>query len=371
MKKLAALLSLFCSIQAFANATNDPRSSYSSSAQMQQPKFQVPLQTHFDGAPDGIGFFTFGEFLYWRADEDGLAPVVKQTTFTPAPAPLFFFAELKMDEVSFAFSPGFRIGLGYHIDPRDWDLTANWTEYHTRFANPILSSPQNERLDSLWGDPGGSVGTVDLLNGAERYKLRYDTIDLVIKPSYFRYNYFSFQPRIGVQAAWILQNVILTFNGIHNIALVNTVSTMTAFNDYRGVGLLAGMNMNWHLGMGVSIFGDLSGSFAIGRFKVGQSFRIFLPNDTRAGSDLTDKVINLSPNIHIKAGLQWDRAVYYEKVFLMLRAGYEQLIWFNQNHFLALYFEDIGGGAQTINEPRRRPGNLGLSGWMFSAGLGF
>lgn len=83
-------------------------------------------------APCGVGLFFEGEFLYWIAQEDNLAFILKERTVAPQ------FTSDSIEHFNFHFDPGFRLCLGYHFPWVNWDVSLEWTRYKTNTSTALM-----------------------------------------------------------------------------------------------------------------------------------------------------------------------------------------------------------------------------------------
>ena len=314
-------------------------------------------------AVNGTGFFATGDYLLWRADEDGLDYAFEATT-PVGDVPL---KNGKILEVHPKWSQGWRFGLGYRFPYDTWDLTSNWTHLFSRarsdaFVHPggllqsTLQLPDQQSLPFLY----------TTLDADADFKLMYNTFDLDLGRSFFISRDLSIRPYVGLRGAWINQHLDVLY-GVKDMVITNERNTLAYHgrNFYRGVGVRSGVDINYYLNKCWSIYGKASAAVLLGTFSITQ--RVTFPR--YPDMDLIHEHLHRTrTTVQAAAGIQWEHNLIKDRFHLTLSLGYEFNQWFHMNQFRTfldnqfLYF--LG---QTI--PHK--GNLGLQGGTFSARVDF
>lgn len=162
----------------------------------------------FDESCDNFNFHV--DFLYWKANEDGLeygtkiiaSPLIGESSN----------ANMKLLDPHFNWDPGFCLGAAYNFSALDgWTLQANWTHIH----NHAHGNSSAEGIESQVGDVNTIISPwvnllFELRSGASHatahWLLKYDTIDLDLEKSVCLNNRFLLTPFFGLRGAWIDQD---------------------------------------------------------------------------------------------------------------------------------------------------------------------
>jgi hypothetical protein len=274
------------------------------------------------------GFFARGDFLYWRADQDGLeyAVELKQIASTSDSKNRVLKPEVQ-------WNAGFRVGLGYTFSSQDyWDLMALWTHFNTHLSgsksvNFNLNGQNNSAIIPWWGasllGSFGNEGSVD-------WKLHYNTYDLDLGRNYFVSKTFSVHPFIGIRGATIKQN----YHASYRIALIPT--SFDANLNFWGIGAHIGTALQWHCTRSFSFLGNFGGSLLYGNTKIQEETKglvIGSPTQT-SKAKLNEHLTGGSVNLDAMVGFQWEKFFYENKYRLSIVAGYEWSEWFAQNRII-------------------------------------
>ncbi len=245
------------------------------------------------------GFFASADFIYWRADEDGLAYATASNGDIKYP--------------SKKWSPGFRVGAGYTFACEDfWQLSAEWTHFNTHQSGSTTAS--GVLVTPWWGDVNlGAVAT----SASVRWSLRYNVYDLSLGRDYFVAKRLSVHPFVGLRGATIDQN--------YHASYATTIPTsFRAKTDFWGVGAHVGSSLEWWLASSFSMVGNFGGSLLYGNFHIHQN------NGLKQELHETTGSVNLEAML----GLKWQRYFYANKYRLAITAGYEWNEWFSQNRMV-------------------------------------
>lgn len=292
------------------------------------------------------GFFLEGEFLYWKAVEDGLDYALKRDLVAEE-----FITDRKVKEVEYDWHSGYRVGAGYRL-PWSWDIALRYTHYRS-----------HDRDSAHTELPEGNVSDLDctlvrqanarILSGISRIKLRYNTLDLDFSRHHFAINRLHLVFLLGGRAAWIEQR---WKNRFVPRPIAGSIPGVTSVDDnwrIAGGGPRVGMEGNVALGAGFAITGNAAISGIVARQKV--HFATVIPGGglfmNRA--NFTTKQTRFFPEFETGLGLKWSR--YFNNSWgLQLLIKYELLNWWNINDVMRL------GDAEGIDD--QEPGNLGLHG---------
>jgi len=313
---------------------------------------------------DGADLFFTADWLIWQAHENGLGYAVKAEAGQPVETALYNSSVKNME---FDYDFGFRLGLGWNTPHDGWDMGATWTWFQNHAkknksvgAAYVLFSPTN--YEPAEADFDG------YRSSAANWGLHLNLIDLDLGREFFISKWMTLRPFIGLRSGWIRQNKQETF--IDPIVAVGTAQTGTfaqGKNNYWGLGPRFGLNTQWGLGHGVSIFGNAGASILSGFFHVDTTQQQLFTgsyNDAITNSDgyRVGRVIS-----EIALGVRYDAMLADDHLHFGIQAGWEQLMFFGQNQFKQFVgTTPTNAGAYVANQ-----GDLTIQGWTISVRLDF
>jgi hypothetical protein len=139
---------------------------------------------------------------------------------------------------------------------------------------------------------------------------------------------------------------------------------MTSHNDFWGIGVRGGIDLEFILFKGIGIFGRMAGAMLYSKFDVDQTE--INANNSDYDYTITRKFYTDIVNCDIALGLCWNTLFCQDKYRFGLKVAYELHRWFDMNR-LRRFFDDISVGA---NDETAR-GDLSLSGFSFRLALDF
>jgi len=315
------------------------------------------------------------DFLYWKANEDGLEYGDKMVA-----GPIIGHAsknDTHLLDMHFHWDPGFRLGLGYLFDRYDhWQVDLNWTHirntaYGQAFAGGIESQtgPVNTIVP-----PWVSLGFV-LSAGASQANAKWhvdlNILDLDLGRSFFVSKRLVLNPHIGLRGAWVNQGYQAKYHMFFLLMEGEPEPPRNvhffARNDFRSFGIRGGSEILWHFNSHWNLFAQLSGSLLYGKFNIkmknandqglGEGSTPPMPIDFTASEKFWRTRLNLEEAI----GISWETFFQNRWIYhLSVKAAYEMSQWFNQNE---LYYTHYFRGQDTIyNIPVRNHGDLGFQG---------
>ncbi|MBX7065937.1 MAG: hypothetical protein K1X28_01780 [Parachlamydiales bacterium] len=372
--------------------------------------------------------------LYWRVSEEGLEYAITNSfefdsvseDIFGTQIPLFYRMDVtngKTHKPDFDWNWGFRVGASYDTPYDGWDLSSYWTDFHHKTHDSIHTSGDPDPNDITTGSGTGTFisplwiaklfSAPGLMNVASaKWKLGLDLIDLELGRRFLVSQYLSLRPFIALRAGWIHQQYRLFFqtpninlsptsippsgegNGREIVALMR--------NNFWGIGPRVGLNSQWLLGKGFSVYGNAAFSLLTGRFKVRYKLMDQKPVLTRSitvvGMNLqvnsspafndsfenSNRVSSVSSIADLGLGLRWDTTARSNTLCFSVWAGYDQNIFFSQNQFMNYQYDftllpnntsPFGGGSGSggAEGPSffSSRGNLTASGFSGGIEIGF
>ncbi len=363
-----------------AAATLTTSLSYADSGVKQEkttPKNSPQMAEEVYGPKITQGFFVTGDFLYWIAHEEGLEYAtrgIKGQVGAPGASKDQTIPPGTAHNVHFQWGPGFRVGAGYTLPKSFWDLGLTWTHYNND-AKGSASHEGDFRFNPLWAVLNHPLETIDagqLTSASAEWRLHYNTLDLELSRYFFPNKYLSLKPHLGVRAAWIDQKYDIRYMFALAGAVTNLLTDVSIKNDndYSGAGFKIGIDSLWHINRYFGIFGNGSFSLLGGNFEVKDQQTTLSSNSVTSTQpnlgfiNTHDNFFQLIPELEIALGLNFQATPKRERYRFELNAGWEYLLWFDQNQIRNYT------NAQNGKYVRQR-GNLQLMGFTLDAKLHF
>ncbi len=324
------------------NDNDDQMNSYNQGQMQQSGAMTRPRKKKTTNTParpfikNGYDFWLFGEALFWQASEENL-PYATQVKATDN--------RRKLNTIDFNWDWGFRVGLGGNSSRDGWDIDIYWTrirnETHNRTHGTSSTAIQEFWTTAANAEPLGTFNEAK----AHGHSL-LNQIDLDLGREFYVGNFLTTRPFVGLRYTWIHQKYHVEYgNSIDEFAKLRS--------RFWGFGFAAGLDTNWWLGNGFSIYGDSDISVIFGNFNVHEK-------GTLSGSTIwtaSNKTNAGRPIFDIGMGFQYRDTFCDESFALTIRAGYEYHLYFNQNMFI-----QVNNGSSTFENFNPLGGNLGYQG---------
>jgi len=316
----------------------------------------------------GANLFITADALYWDAHEGGLPLFIENNGQG-------FSSNLNNADAKglhWKWNWGFRLGLGYNTPHDGWDLVLTWTRIDGR-AHEREEVGNN---DALWGtftQPGAFVinpvtlvpitlGDGLFTKSHTRWKLQLNQIDLDIGREFFVSKCLTLRPYFGLRTDWIHQKLNIHYNRFRGSS--GQSYEVELYNHFWGLGVAAGLDTQWSLGKGWSIYGNAAFAILYGFHKLDRE------DELSAGIkfDYVDMDWNyrISRSIaDLQLGLRWDTMLQNDRFHFGIQVGWEHHIYFSQNQFPRFI------GSSAIGDFVANQGNLTFQGWAFSARFDF
>lgn len=317
-------------------------------------------------AKNSYGIFVSADALLWSFSEGGNCYAVNSNNNANEQDGATLKTASSKDKTNWSW--GSRVGLGYRTPYDGWDLYADWTHFDVRRHSSTSQSPSGDGgifpgFDRQHADP--DVATAYANRAHSRWRCHLDVIDFELGRNFLVSPKLSLRPHVGLRGAIITQKVKSHFSG-GNWAVPAFDNSNR--NNFYGVGLRSGVNSDWRLGWGFSVYADAAFALLYGHFNIHQ----------RSTQD-TDPDINLlkehsKENMDIAAmdlalGFRYDVTSSEERVHFYISLGWEQHIYWGVNRWS---HRDIGD--VTVNLDTRvitNNDNLTMRGITLSTGLEF
>ncbi len=293
---------------------------------------------------DGFNLFVEGDFIFWQAHVDNLPIAVKNRDLN------INLDHSRGKNLDYRWDPGFRIALGYNIPHDAWDLSLAWLRLFSEAHNKFFAS-NGQALWASQAHPGDADGFDAVINIGlafskvpAHWHAHLNQLDLDLGREFFVSKWLSLRPHFGIRSTWLHQKLKAAYK--HPIFVGDHAYEVKKGNHWWGIGPEAGLDTDWGLGKGFSLYGNIAASIEFG-------FHHLKARD----EDKTDEVVNVHfkdsfhvshPILDLQIGLTWDHMFAHDRFHLGFHAGWEQHIYFSQNQFP--YFEDdISIGSYSTN----------------------
>jgi hypothetical protein len=311
---------------------------------------------------DGVDLFLYGDLLFWNAHENGLAVAVANKGSSAN------LSNSKTKTIHSEWDFGFRIGLGYNLPHDGWDLSLSWLRLNT-YGRKHIRAHGDTFIFPTRAHPADDLA---LFSGASKahshWKLRFNQLDLDVGREFFVSKWVTLRPHFGLRTDWVHQKLRSDFRNL-NIAPVPNKLDVNYKDKWWGIGLEGGLDTQWGLGGGFSVFGNITGAILYGFHDID-----FDDNDTPPQlntnpkgnfADLGYSYRISHPILDLMMGLSYDYMFCNDRFHVGLQVGWEHHIYFSQNQFPA-FVSDTAIGNFVSNQ-----GDLAFQGWTFGARFDF
>ncbi|MBA3957848.1 MAG: hypothetical protein H0X51_05585 [Parachlamydiaceae bacterium] len=338
------------------------------------------------GSTGGDLYFT-AEALILKACEDGLAYGTAVSSSSNSATGLTEI-ETRVKNVHPKWNVGFRLGLGYTLPCDCWGLALYWTHFNTHAkshfdrnfsSTTVGTTTTTNYFVPAYGNTNFNNGDSSNIDFTEaRWKLRLDVVDIELGRPVCISQCLTIRPHIGVRAAWINQSYNIE-NGVHLITTdaETVVQDIRLKANYQGVGLRGGLDTQWDLGCGMSLYGTAAASVLYGNFDVESDnfYTLTAGAATSFDAEQKDDFCACRAVTDASIGLRWRQCLCNDSVALTLQVGWEHHLFFDQNKFEDFVALD---GSTTFNpaigevkNPQVQRGDLCIKGVTISARLDF
>lgn len=396
-----ALLSASC-IPLFADVADSTEPNpYVASMYRREPKKSKTVEKPYEyKSRSHYGLITYGDYLFWEAQEDGLEYVAKlsssnsfvSTSGKSSLAPVQ--NKVKFKDIHPEYSSGVRIGLGY-LTPKEhdsWDIVAQWTGYrNSAHGNAkTVEGDYHNVLSPSFGPAAFSIPSL-YTKAKAHWRVSYNVLDLEFGRNYFIGKKLSIRPHLGAEYAFIHQEYKTKYNAPElppqqtgDVTISPITASFKGRCEFQGGGLRFGADAKLYFTKNFGLQGEVATALLWGNVHVHEKFFISeytstSPNSQSITPEVTTKqkahLKRLRPNLQGAAGLFWQSGLRNDKSYITAALEYEFIAWFFQNNFYPSNSIAVSrafkGGANFGSTPDRRDGILSLSGLTASLRFDF
>lgn len=323
---------------------SDSSASLDEKSPVVQTNLRGRLQAKSESASVDKGWTVDASFLYWNAKVDGFEFVekakIKSTSVGGVPTSIF--ARGKFEAPSFDnWDPGVQLGLGYIFPQREqWSVRLGWTHLNTDSHHSVSSDDPTLATELLVPTliPFLTGSAAD--HASAHWRMEFNTLDLELGRHFFIGKWLSCKPMIGLRAAWIDQHFRAKYDSLYVTAsgIFPFDQSFRCNQDFGGIGLRFGTDLQFYITKCWSILGNLSGSLLWGSIDVKEKAtgRIFTSDTTSFPEviKLKQSVDKVRPNLEGSLGFQWQTFYHSDKYRVAVSALYSFAYWFRQNQLL-------------------------------------
>ena len=325
---------------------------------------------------DGVDLFLFGQLLVWNAHENGLPfAIVNENSGHN-------LADSKVKNIHSEWDAGFRVGIGYNLPHDGWDLNLAWLRFNTDGEKKI-NAHSNRHVFSTRNQPREmNVFNDSCQKAHSRWDLHLNQLDLDLGREFFVSKWLTLRPHFGVRSDWVHQKWESHFRNFQGFQFINPQINTFPPNkleieykdEWWGIGLEGGLDTQWGLGSGWSLFGNMTGAILYGFHDIDVEDEVspavtisgyFTPTSKGTFVDMDNTYRVSHPILDIMMGLRYDRMFSNDQFHLGLQLGWEHHVYFSQNQF-PVFVDDVNLGTIVSNQ-----GDLTFQGWTLSARFDF
>ena len=304
---------------------------------------------------DGVDLWLQAEALFMHATEDGIHYGIKLENGDTTDG--------HVKNLSYNWSWGWRAGLGYNLPHDGWDMLLNYTWFRSHDS----SKHDGDSLQ-IWTNPteGAASAVVDRAKG--KTSLHFDYLDFQMGREFFVSKWLTLRPFVGARGLWAHRNMTVKYRGGElGEEFADVIKLKEKLNNhFCGGGLLTGLDTQWGLGEGWSVYGQFALSLIYGTQRLHEKQDEYSPDDERTRiAHFKDHWTNVRMMTDLGAGLRWDRLLDNDYYRIRLQLGWEQHILNGFDKDIN-FVDDVVQGKFTINQ-----GDFALSGLSFQARFDF
>ncbi len=308
---------------------------------------------------DGADVWIQAEALMMHATEDGVFYGIKQNSSSS-------IVDGKVKNINYDWSWGWRAGIGYNLPHDGWDMLLDYTWFRSGESKSSNENSSGQILQT-WTTPTDSNAGSLVNKATGRTVLKFDYLDFELGREFFVSKWLTLRPFVGARGLWAHRNMTVKYKGGQLETEGDVAKIKEKFNNrFRGGGLLTGLDTQWGLGQGWSLYGQFALSLIYGQQNLHE----------KQDSYATDGTVTRIAHVHdawsmvrtmtdLGFGLRWDRLFYSDAYRIRLQFGWEQ-------HILSGFDRDINFVDDTMaGKFVSNQGDLALSGFAFQARFDF
>ncbi len=303
---------------------------------------------------NGWDFQVSADALLWQLQEDGLTYAVETTPSTGTPTPTVADAPVGANSIKQKYNWGFRIGLDWTMSHDNWDIALDWTHLiSNRHGNSTAAAATATAAANVLVKTQGfvsSAGTpLSFTSAKANYHNRLDQIDLNLGREFFISKWVTLRPFFGLRADWLHQRLrssyVVPSTSIAGVTTPSQTQATDQRNKWWGIGIESGLNTQWNLCGGFSLYGNVATAIEYGLQKLS------LTESGVVNAAFSSSYHICRPILDLQLGLGWDYNFCEDGFHFGLKLGWENHVYFDQSRFLSYntvnYSDNASGGSLT------------------------
>ena len=365
LRKLLPAFGLMCvsmfataSANTYNNSQSDSMSSSQGSKDMsgkgtyERGTYREITPTAGPRVAHGADVFITADFIYWKAVQDGLDYAITGVLGNGAllgglvTVPPGITEKGSVSNPGFSFEPGFKIGLGLNLGHDGWDLTSEYTWYHSNQSNSTSGVGITNAVPAV---SQGLLAFGDVKRNAS-WDLHFNVIDLELGRSFYVSQFLTLRPHAGLKATWQDQDSKTTISPSEGFVIggqqqsqPNNPYVSTQDHDTWGIGTRIGLDTSWYFVKNWSIYADIAWTSMWTDYDVDRKDTLRL-NDTDTVTFVNTNNSSYAVRFvgEFELGLRYEIWFYDDNYHFAIQAGWEQQVWVNYGNFIRLY-NDVSG----------------------------
>ena len=184
------------------------------------------------------GYYFTGAYIYWKTIFEYDPQVIQ----TKATTPMGFQDALTIKNISFSYSPGFKLGLGYSFHEVEWDLYANWTRLTTSPNHTKTKADSHGVLDL-----SGLNDTTIAQSARTQGQIKTNFFDLELGRKFLLEDWLRVRPFAGLKGISIDNHIKTKFSDVSDQKGIVYEQVQAFQHDQPfGIGPRLGVNTNWY-----------------------------------------------------------------------------------------------------------------------------
>ena len=211
--------------------------------------------------------FITADFIWWKAQEDGLAYAYTGGASTDVSA-----SSGTVYQPKFKYKPGFKVGLGLKFKHDGWDLYANYTWLRNNHRSNSVSAPTSSALISdyfVQGTDATAEPVTIATSASSKWKMHFNVVDLELGRNFWISQWLTLRPHFGLKGSWNHQKYGVSYVGATSevAGLVDADISLNFKQHQWAIGLRTGLDTAWYLWKKWCIFGEFAISGMCNHFK--------------------------------------------------------------------------------------------------------
>jgi hypothetical protein len=302
---------------------------------------------------DGTNLWIQAEALLMHPTEDNVNYGIKQEN---SAAPF----DGRVKNISYDWSWGWRAGLGYNLCHDGWDVLLNYTWFRSGESD-TTNTDASEVIYQTWTNPANTFSDRLVTKAKGLASLKFSYLDFQLGREFFVSKWLTLRPYLGARGTWTHRSLKAKYKNVSdNFKLKEKLN-----NRFRGGGLLAGLDSQWGLGMGWSIYGQAAVSLLYGTQHLHETQDLTTGGSETRIAVIRDSWATVRTLTDLGVGFRWDHLFYDDAYRIRLQLGWEQhlLSGFDKDINLT---DDVMQGKFVCSQ-----GDLAVSGIAFQARFDF